>query len=156
MLNKIKDFNWVEKYRPRTLDDCVLSDDIKSAFRTIKETKELPNCLFFGTAGTGKTTLAKAICNDIQADVLFINASLERGIDVIRDTIRRFASSTSIDGGRKVVILDEACQLTRDSMDSLKSFMETYSSNCSFILTANHPNKLTDPLHSRLVPFEFN
>jgi len=153
----MKDFLWCEKYRPQTVQDCILPADLKKTFSDIVATGEVPNMLFTGTAGLGKTTVAKAICNELNLDYILINGSEDSGIDLIRDKVRRFASSISLSGGYKVVILDEADYLNaRSTQPALRGFIEEFSDNCRFILTCNFKNRIIEPLHSRCGVYEFN
>lgn len=149
---------WVEKYRPKTIEECVLPTHIKTTFTDIFKSGEMPNMILAGSAGTGKTTVAKALCEMMGMDWLIINASDENGIDVVRTKIRNFASTVSLgDAGHKVVILDEADYLNPNSTQpALRNFIEEFSSNCSFILTCNFPNRIIDPLHSRCMVVEFS
>jgi len=150
-------FLWVEKYRPETIDECILPDKLKKVFNDIVKSGDLPNMLFSGTAGLGKTTVAKAICNQIDADYLMINGSEEGNIDTLRGKIKRFASTASFFGGRKVVILDEADYLNPQSTQpALRGFIEEFSNNCRFILTCNFKNRIIEPIHSRCGVYEFN
>lgn len=150
-------FLWVEKYRPQTVSDCILPDGLKKTFKDIVATGEVPNMLFTGTAGLGKTTVAKAICEELELDYIMINGSEDSGIDLIRDKVRRFASSISLSGGYKVVILDEADYLNaRSTQPALRGFIEEFSDNCRFILTCNFKNRVIEPLHSRCGVYEFN
>jgi DNA polymerase III delta prime subunit len=149
---------WVEKYRPRTVEDCILPKTIKDTFNGIVRSGEIPNLLLSGPAGTGKTTIAKAICNELgllENNMLFINASKERGIDTIRTTVTKFSSTKSFDGKRKVVLLDEADSLTPDAQTALRALIEEFSSNTSFIFTCNFKNRIIKPLHSRTTVIEF-
>lgn len=132
-----------------------MSKALKSTFQGIVDSGEVPNLLLAGGAGSGKTTVAKAICNELDLDYIFINASRERGIDEVRGKIMSFASALSFDGKRKVIILDEADQLTPDAQLALRASIEEFANNCSFILTCNFKNKLIDPLHSRCAVKEF-
>ena len=148
---------WVEKYRPKTIDECVLSKEHKDIFNAIVKSGNLHNMIFAGTAGTGKTTVAKALCNQMDLDWILINGSEESGIDVLRSKIKQFASSVSLNGGLKVVILDEAEYLNQNSTQpALRGFIEEFSSNCRFILTCNFKNRIIEPLHSRCTVVEFN
>ncbi len=152
----MNEFLWVEKYRPSTIDDCVLSPDLHKTFTKIIEQGEVQNMIFTGTAGTGKTTVAKAICNQLDVDYLLINGSEESGIDTLRNKIKQFASSVSLTGGYKVVILDEADYLNPQSTQpALRGFIEEFSANCRFILTCNFKNRIIEPLHSRCSVHEF-
>ena len=151
------DFLWVEKYRPQTISDCILPDALKKTFQEIINNKELPNMLFSGTAGLGKTTVAKALCNQLGLDFILINGSEEGNIDTLRGKIKQFASSVSLQGGYKVVILDEADYLNPQSTQpALRGFIEEFSNNCRFILTCNFKNRIIEPLHSRCGVYEFN
>lgn len=155
-MNK-SEFLWVEKYRPQTIDECVLTEDLKNTFNGIVKSGELHNMLLTGTAGTGKTTVAKALCNELGLDWMLINGSEESGIDVLRNKIKQFASTVSLTGGIKVIILDEADYLNAQSTQpALRGFIEEFSNNCRFILTCNFKNRLIEPLHSRCAVVEFN
>jgi DNA polymerase III delta prime subunit len=150
---------WVEKYRPKTIEDCILPDAIKSTFQEYVNRKEIPNLLLSGSAGVGKTTIAKALCNEVGCDFIVINGSDESGIDVLRTKIKNYASSVSLAGGRKVVIIDEADYLNPNSTQpALGGAIEEFSSNCSFIFTCNYKNRIIDPIHSRcsVVDFKIN
>ena len=150
-------FLWVEKYRPQTVAETILSDNLKSTFQKIVESKEIPNMLFTGTAGTGKTTVARALCNELDLDYILINGSEEGNIDTLRTKIKQFASSVSLQGGYKVIILDEADYLNPQSTQpALRGFIEEFSKNCRFILTCNFKNRIIQPLHSRCGVYEFN
>lgn len=152
-----KDFLWVEKYRPKTIEDTILPQSLKQTFQSIVNGGELPNMLFSGTAGLGKTTVAKAMCTQLGLDHIIINGSEEGNIDTLRGKIKQFASSISLSGGYKVVILDEADYLNPQSTQpALRGFIEEYSNNCRFILTCNFKNRIIDPLHSRCSVYEFN
>ena len=151
------DFLWVEKYRPRKIADTILPDNLKQVFQKIVDTGELPNMLFTGTAGLGKTTVAKALCNQLGLDYIVINGSEEGNIDTLRGKIKQFASSVSLQGDFKVVILDEADYLNAQSTQpALRGFIEEFASNCRFILTCNFKNRIIEPLHSRCGVYEFN
>src|SRR6056300_919818 len=151
------EFLWVEKYRPQTIDECVLTKDLKDTFNGIVKSGELHNMLLSGTAGTGKTTVAKALCNELGLDWMLINGSEESGIDVLRNKIKQFASTVSLTGGIKVIILDEADYLNAQSTQpALRGFIEEFSNNCRFILTCNFKNRIIEPLHSRCGVYEFN
>ncbi|OUW48159.1 MAG: DNA polymerase [Synechococcus sp. TMED187] len=153
----MNEFLWVEKYRPKLIADCILPKDIKSTFEDIVNGGELHNMLLTGTPGTGKTTIAKALCNELGLDYLLINGSEESGIDTLRTKIKQFASSISLSGGYKVVILDEADYLNPQSTQpALRAFIEEFSANCRFILTCNFRNRIIEPLHSRCSVIEFN
>ena len=147
---------WVEKYRPQTIDECILPDSMKKTFHEFINSGELPNFLFCGGAGVGKTTVAKALCNEIGAEYLFINGSEESGIDILRNKIKNFASSVSLTDAKKVVILDEADYLNANSTQpALRGFIEEFSNNCRFIFTCNFKNRIIEPLHSRCAVVEF-
>ena len=151
------DFLWVEKYRPATIEDTILTPNLKTIFKNIIKTGELPNMLFSGTAGLGKTTVAKALCNELDLDYILVNGSEEGNIDTLRTKIKQFASSVSLQGGYKVVILDEADYLNPQSTQpALRGFIEEFSNNCRFILTCNFKNRIIEPLHSRCSVYEFN
>ena len=152
-----KDFLWVEKYRPKTIEDTILPTELKNTFQAVVDTGELPNMLFTGTAGLGKTTIAKAMCNQLGLDYIIVNGSEEGNIETLRGKIKQFASSVSLQGGYKVVILDEADYLNPQSTQpALRGFIEEFSNNCRFILTCNFKNRIIDPLHSRCGVYEFN
>lgn len=147
---------WVEKYRPSSLDEMVLTNDIKESFLKFKEEQEIPNILFLGNAGIGKTSLAKVIVKDILVDTqyLYINASDENGIDTIRLAVTNFAKTRSLSSSLKIVILDEVDGLTIDAQRALRNTMEEYSSNTRFILTANYKHRVIQPLQSRSQSFD--
>jgi DNA polymerase III delta prime subunit len=150
-------FLWVEKYRPQKIDDCVLPESLKNTFKEYIAQGELPSFLFTGTAGVGKTTVAKALCNEIGAEYIMVNGSDEgRSIDVLRTTIRGFASTVSLTDSKKVVIIDEADYMNPQSVQpALRSFIEEFSANCRFIFTCNFKNRIIEPLHSRCAVVEF-
>jgi|TARA_R110000772_G_scaffold51910_9_gene119143 DNA polymerase III delta prime subunit len=151
------EFLWVEKYRPQTIEDCILPASLKKTFQQIVDTGEMHNMLLSGSAGLGKTTVARALCNQLNLEYIIINASEENGIDVLRSKIKQFASSVSLTGGIKVVILDEADYLNAQSTQpALRGFIEEFSGNCRFILTCNFKNRIIEPLHSRCSVIEFN
>jgi len=151
------DFLWVEKYRPKTIAETILPDSLKQVFQKIVDGGELPNMLLTGTAGLGKTTVARAMCNELQLDYILINGSEEGNIDTLRTKIKQFASSVSLQGGYKVVILDEADYLNPQSTQpALRGFIEEFANNCRFILTCNFKNRIIEPLHSRCGVYEFN
>ena len=151
------EYLWVEKYRPQTIDDTILPKKLKQTFQKIVEGGELPNMIFTGTAGLGKTTVAKALCNLLNCDYILINGSEEGNIDTLRTKIKQFASSVSLSGDYKVVILDEADYLNPQSTQpALRGFIEEFSNNCRFILTCNFKNRIIEPLHSRCGVYEFN
>ena len=148
---------WVEKYRPKTISETILPSRLKSQFQKMVDTGELQNMMFSGSAGLGKTTIAKAMCNELGLDYLLINGSEEGNIDTLRGKIKQFATSVSLSGNKKVVILDEADYLNPQSTQpALRGFIEQYSNNCRFILTCNFKNRIIEPLHSRCGVYEFN
>jgi len=152
-----KEFLWVEKYRPHIIDDCILPQTIKEVFKGFKQ-GELPNLLLSGTAGVGKTTIAKALCDEIGASYIIINGSDEgRFLDTVRNRVRQFATTVSLTSGasHKVVIIDEADNTTNDVQLSLRTAVEEFHSNCRFIFTCNFSNKIIEPLHSRCTGVDF-
>lgn len=154
------DFNeteslWVEKYRPTRIEECILRKQTKKEFTQIVEGGHIPNLLLYGPPGTGKTTAAKAMCKELDLDWMIINASNERGLDVIREKIMSFASTVSLGGNGKCFILDEADHLMPATQAALRNASEELAKNCSFIMTANYPNKIIDALHSRFVGIDF-
>jgi len=150
-------FLWVEKYRPQTIEDCILPEKTKATFKEFLKKGEVPNLLLCGTAGTGKTTVARALCEELGCDYIVINGSDEgRQIDTLRTKIKSFASAISFESKTKVVIIDEADYLNRESVQpALRAFIETFSENCRFIFTCNYKQKIIDPLHSRTTVIEF-
>ena len=150
------DFLWVEEYRPKTIDDCILPQSLKTLFTSFVQKGELSNLLLSGTSGIGKTRVAKALCEQLNCDWIMINGSEEGGIDVLRNKIKNFASTVSLSGGKKVVILDEADYLNPQSTQpALRGFVEEFHKNCRFILTCNFKNRIIEPLHSRFSNIEF-
>jgi DNA polymerase III delta prime subunit len=155
----MSDFLWVEKYRPRKIQDCILSEDLKNTFLEFVKKKEIPNLLLSGTAGTGKTTVARALCEEIGVDYIIINGSDEgRQIDTLRNKIKNFASTISLtkEANHKVVIIDEADYMNAESVQpALRNFIETFFNNCRFIFTCNYKNKIIPALHSRCTVVDF-
>ena len=150
------EFLWVEKYRPQTISECILPDGLKKTFQEYVDAGEISNMLLCGTAGTGKTTVARALCNELGCDYIVINGSDESGIDVLRTKIRDFASTVSFESKAKVVILDEADYLNPNSTQpALRAFIEEFSGNCRFIFTCNFKNRIIEPLHSRTSVIDF-
>ena len=151
-----EEFLWVEKYRPKTIEECILPEGLKKTFLEFIENKEIPNLLLCGTAGVGKTTVARALCEHLNVDYIMINGSEESGIDVLRSKIKTFASTVSLSGGRKVVLLDEADYLNPQSTQpALRGFIEEFSGNCGFIFTCNFANRIITPIHSRTSVIDF-
>jgi DNA polymerase III delta prime subunit len=147
---------WTEKYRPQTVEDCILPERLKKPFQEYVNQKQIPNLLLSGGAGVGKTTIAKAMCNEIGCDFMVINGSDESGIDVFRNKIKNYASSMSLSGGRKVIIIDEADYLNPNSTQpALRNAIEEFASNCSFIFTCNYKTRIIEPLHSRCAVIDF-
>ncbi len=154
-MNKVHTI-WAEKFRPQTIDECILPDNIKNTFKKYVEKKDIPNLLLSGKPGIGKTTVAMAMCKELDCDVLFIKGSDENGIDVLRGKINTFASTVSLSGGMKVVIIDEGDFLSPNMMAGLRNAINEFSKNCRFIITCNYLHKITGPLNSRLTAFEFS
>ena len=151
-----KDFLWVEKYRPKTIKVTILPDELKQTFQQFVDQDNIPNLLLSGGPGVGKTTIARAMCEQLDVDYIVINGSMNGNIDTLRTEIKDFASTISFTGNRKYVILDEADYLNPQSTQpALRNFMEEYSKNCGFILTCNFKNRIIDPLHSRCSVIEF-
>jgi DNA polymerase III delta prime subunit len=149
-------FLWVEKYRPQKIDDCVLPESLKNTFKQYVSQGELPHFLLSGTAGIGKTTVAKALCNEINADYIMINGSEESGIDTLRTKIKGFASTVSLTDSPKIIIIDEADYLQANSTQpALRSFIEEFSANCRFIFTCNFKNRILEAIHSRCACIDF-
>ena len=148
---------WVEKYRPKTIADCILPDAMKATFQEYVNKKEIPNLLLCGTAGVGKTTVAKALCEEVGCDYIVINGSDEgRQIETLRVKIKNYASSVSLMGGRKVVIIDEADYMNAESVQpALRGAIEEFSGNCSFIFTCNFKNRIMEAIHSRCTVVDF-
>jgi DNA polymerase III delta prime subunit len=148
---------WTEKFRPVTVDDCILPERLKKPFQEYVNAKNIPNLLLSGGPGVGKTTVAKAMCKEIGCDYLVINGSDESGIDTFRTKIKNYASSMSLSGGRKVIIIDEADYLNPNSTQpALRNAIEEFAANCSFIFTCNYKNRIIEPLHSRCAVIDFS
>jgi DNA polymerase III delta prime subunit len=148
---------WTERYRPQTIADCILPDRLKQPFQEYVNQHNIPNLLLSGGAGVGKTTVAKAMCNEIGCDFMVINGSDESGIDTFRTKIKNYASSMSLSGGRKVIIIDEADYLNPNSTQpALRNAIEEFAVNCSFIFTCNYKTRIIEPLHSRCAVIDFN
>lgn len=150
-----EEFLWVEKYRPHKVKDCILPERIKKVFQAYVDTNDIPNMILHGSAGVGKTTVARAMCEEIGVNHLYINASKERGIDVLRTTMTSYASTISLTGGRKVIILDEADNMTADAQLAFRGLLEEFSQNCTFILTCNFKSKLIEAIQSRCPAVDF-
>jgi DNA polymerase III delta prime subunit len=147
---------WVETHRPQTIADCILPERLKKPFQEYVNQNNIPNLLLAGGPGVGKTTVAKAMCKEVGCDYMVINGSDENGVDVIRFKIKNYASSMSLAGGRKVVIIDEADYLTPNAQAILRNAIEEFSVNCSFIFTCNYKTKIIEPLHSRCAVIDFS
>lgn len=158
-MNKRNDFLWCEKYRPQTIEDCILPEGIKKTFSDFLAKGEIPNMLLAGPAGCGKTTVAKALCNELGVDFYVINGSDEgRFLDTVRNNAKNFASTVSLssDAKHKVIIIDEADNSSKDVQLLLRAFTEEFNRNCRFIFTCNYKNKIIEPLHSRCAVIEFS
>jgi replication factor C small subunit len=157
MERDVKEFVWAQKYRPQSVEECVLPAATKAMAQALVKKGEIPNMIFSGGPGMGKTTLAFALAKDIGCDSMYINASVDNGIDTLRYKIQTFASTMSLEGDDKpkIVILDEADGLTPAMQAGLKSFIESFSENCRFIFTANNKHKLIEPIHSRCNHIDF-
>ena len=151
------DFLWVEKYRPKTISECILPSDLEETFSEFVEIGKLPNLIFTGLPGTGKTTAAKALCEQTNTDYLMVNGSDEgRNIDTVRTTLTQYCSSVSMTGNRKAIIMDEADYMNPDSVQpALRGFIERFGNNVSFLFTCNYPTRIIDPIHSRCAIFDF-
>ena len=152
------DFLWVEKYRPHKISDCVLPSDLQEPFSDFVDQGKVPNLILTGGPGTGKTTAAKALCDETKTDFLMVNGSDEgRSIDIVRTTLNQFCSSVSMTGNRKAIIMDEADYMNADSVQpALRGFIEKFGNNVSFLFTCNYPNRIIDPIHSRCAVFDFS
>ena len=153
----MSDYLWVEHYRPKSIKECVLPQNLKDVFQAFVDQKQIPNLLLSGGPGVGKTTVARALLTELDLDYIVINGSMKGNIDTLRTEIQQFASTVSFNGKRKYVILDEADYLNPQSTQpALRNFMEEFSNNCGFILTCNFKNRIIEPLHSRCSVVEFN
>jgi len=152
----LEEFLWVEKYRPKTVEETILPVELKAVFQQFVDQKNIPNLILSGSAGVGKTTIARAMLEQLECDYIVINGSMNGNIDTLRNEILNFASTVSLQGGRKYVILDEADYLNANSTQpALRNFMEEFSRNCGFILTCNFKNRIIEPLHSRCSVVDF-
>lgn len=155
-MTDVNNFLWVEKYRPKTLSNCILSIDLQKIFEGIVKENSTPNMLFYGKAGTGKTTVAKALANDIDSEFILINCSEENGIDTLKTKIRQYASTVSLNGNKKLIILDEFDYANPQSFQpALRGAIEEFHKNCRFIITCNYKNRIIEPLHSRCTGIDF-
>ena len=155
----MSDFIWVEKYRPKTIDECILPESIKKTFKEFLNRGEIPNMLLAGPPGIGKTTVAKALCNELGVDFYVINGSDEgRFLDTVRNNAKNFASTVSLtsEAKHKVIIIDEADNTSNDVQLLLRAFIEEFAGNCRFIFTCNYKNKILEPLHSRCAVVDFS
>lgn len=155
MSNDAVNFLWTEKYRPRNIDDCILPESLKNIFKEYINSGQLPNFLFHGGAGVGKTTVARALCSEIGAEYIFINGSEENGIDILRTKVKSFASTVSLTDAKKVVIIDEADYLSNSAQPAFRGIIEEFADNCRFIFTCNFKNRIIEPLHSRCAVIDF-
>src|SRR6201984_2777209 len=154
-MSDIDEILWVERYRPHKIQECILPQELKDTSQEYVDTQTIPNTIFAGGAGVGKTTVAKALCDEVGLDYIMINGSDESGIDMLRVKVKGFASSVSLYGGRKVIIIDEADYLTGNAQAAFRGVIEEFSTNCSFIFTCNYKNRIIDPLHSRCAVIDF-
>jgi DNA polymerase III delta prime subunit len=152
---KTDELLWVQKYRPQRVADSILPETTKKSFQKFVDDKNIPNLLLTGSPGTGKTTVAKAMLEELGCDYIVLNAALNRGIDLVRSEISTFASSISLTGGRKYIVLDESDYLTPEAQASMRNLIETFSKNCGFIFTCNFKNRIITPLRSRLSEVDF-
>jgi len=155
MNSDIKKLLWVEAYRPNTLSDCILPIDLTTIFNGMVKEGKMPNMLFYGKAGTGKTTVARALAQDLGMDSMLINCSEDNGIDTLRVKIRQYASTVSLSGNGKLMILDEFDYATNAVQTGLRGAIEEFANNCRFVLTCNYKNRVIDPLHSRCTGVDF-
>ena len=155
-MSEINNLIWVEKYRPKTLSDCILPTDLSLIFNGMKKERKIPNMLFYGKAGTGKTSVAKALAQDLELDWMLINCSEDKGIDTLRVKIRQYASTVSLSGNGKLIILDEFDYATTAIQTGLRGAIEEFADNCRFIITCNYKNRVIDPLHSRCTGVDFS
>lgn len=151
----VDSYLWVEKYRPQKIEDCVLPTESKKQFQEFIKAGEIPHMILVGSAGVGKTTIAKCLSNELNADLLYLNASNESGVDTIRTKVTQFASTVSFEGNIKLILLDEADGLSQQAQQILRATQEEFHNSTRFILTANFKNKIIDPLHSRAAVFDF-
>lgn len=152
-----EEFLWVEKYRPKIINECILPDKHHEIFDGILKKGKIPNMILSGSAGIGKTTVARALCNELDYEYIIINGSKDNGIDVLRSTVTSFASSKTFDGRRKAIIFDEADYMNANSLQpALRAAIEEFSNNCTFIFTCNYPTRLIEPLHSRCPIIDFS
>lgn len=154
-MTDVSNLIWVEKYRPKTLSDCILPIDLTTIFNGMVKEGKMPNMLFYGKAGTGKTTVARALAQDLGMDSMLINCSEDNGIDTLRVKIRQYASTVSLSGNGKLMILDEFDYATNAVQTGLRGAIEEFANNCRFVLTCNYKNRVIDPLHSRCTGVDF-
>ena len=155
-MSEVNNLLWVEKYRPKTLSDCILPIDLAKVFQGMIKEGTVPNMILYGKAGTGKTTVARALAHDLGADSIIINCSEENGIDTLRTKIRNYCSTVSLNGELKIVILDEFDYANAQSIQpALRGAIEEFANNCRFIMTCNYKNRIIDPLHSRCTGIDF-
>lgn len=154
-MSDVTNLLWVEKYRPKKLSDCILPIDLTKIFGGMLKEGKIPNMMFYGKAGTGKTTVARALAHELNADFILINCSEENGIDVLRTKIRQFASTVSFTGNVKIVILDEFDYATQNIQTALRGAIEEFAGNCRFIMTCNYKSRVIEPLHSRCTGLDF-
>ena len=148
-------FLWVEAYRPKTIDACVLPERLKVPFKEYVKSKSIPNMMLTGSAGVGKTTVAKALCEEVGCDYIVLNGSSKFGVDMVHTTITDYASTVSLSGGRKVIIVDEADGMTAQAQQAFRNAIEQFALNCTFIFTCNYKEKIIEPIHSRCAVIDF-